>query len=379
MKMMGEDNKIFENNETMKQHSGEVTKRKLHGKVSEKDCLVKKQILSTLTHGNLKSRDLYNLSKYDGTYNRFTSNLSKYVSCGYVNKLGKRPSFYELTELGMENVKNPFAYRQMRVTIHNEKIGSAKNKNTEFQFVSVEGSGSGGCSVQYVDKPVSSRDFGDELDTHSENPENDKTTSLKSDIIKIKDSEIENLKNKNKELVDKGNSIITQKNIEINNLKSQLNLQDEYKKADRGVKYHSILMSKAGQTISEEDYNAIPFRFIRKLGNKGIKGMVLKKDAIRLESQNVAGKYVNNGDAEYVEFSRMTAKKPLFVGVSNTQKGYGFYYTHDLRSGGRYDITEITHDVYNKLVKPNNKQSGINQSNKQPNNAQQQRNQQNRR
>ena len=364
----------------MNQHNGEVAKKKLHGKVSEKDCLIKQQILKPLTHADLKSRDLYKISGYDGTYKGFTSNLSKYVTRGYAIKYGNRPSFYKISERGIIEVNTPFHYRQMRVAIHNEKIGSAKNKNTEFQFVSVEGSGSGGCSVQYVDKPVSSRDFGDELDTHSENPENDKTTSLKSDIIKIKDSEIENLKNKNKELLDKGNSIITQKNIEINNLKAQLNLQDEYKKADRGVKYHSILMSKVNQMITEEDYNAIPFRFIRKLGNKGIKGMVFKNDSIKLEAQNVAGKYVNNGDAEYVEFSKIIAKKPLFVGVSNTQKGYGFYYTHDLRSGGRYDIIEITHDVYNKLVNPNNKQSGINQSNKQPNNAQQQRrNQQNRR
>lgn len=379
-------------NQPSTQHKAELSKTgkpKLHGKVSSNDCQVKYQTLKVLTQGNFKSTDIYRLSNYSGSKKHFSSNLSKYVKRGYINKLGTtKPHFYQLTDRGQIEVDNPLHYRQERIKIHNEKMQNAKNKSTEVVYVNSEGGGSGSSG-----RDVSSNnDIGGIRDYHKidvNKPESNKPEIEESVIEKTREDvkfktwdDVLSMKNVTEgefAHIKRALRNLLTKSSESKGQTPDNETKEKSEKVDDGVKYHSVLIKNINKQVTEKVFNDIPRKFIKMLVHKTVSGVVMKRGLIRLETKAVASKYVKNKDAEYVEFTEMTASKPLYLTSGRTPNGFDFYYTRNLESKKveSYNITEITRTEYNKLVNPN-KQRSTNQSKPRPN-SQQRRNQQNRR
>lgn len=359
-------------------------------KYFDRDCEAKQEILTvSLNHPNgLKLNQLYNLCDYKGKLTTFKSNLSKYANGAvtengrriikpelqYVNRIGKRGSYrYILNDNGVQKaINDPLYYRRKQREEHEEW----ENQYIQHHFVNTEGDGS--HSIQVVEKPVG-RDLGDENDRPADDKSDETTDKL--NVVELKrqlaekDSTIEKLKDEKSDLEhnlqqEKGKFTIVEKTVTSSSGKST-------KSTD--VKYHSVLVEKVGQEVSEDDFDQITHRFVRMLVHKNMKDMVFKVGQIRLMSKTSAGSYVKNKDAEYVEFAEMTKNKPLYLACSPTSNGVGFYYTRNPNNpkAESYDIKELTLTEYNKVVnklnRTNSNYSGFNRSNKRPiNNRQRQ-------
>lgn len=217
-----------------------------HPQCHPRDNLAKQEILEPLVHGNYRSRELFNLSKYQGNYKDFTSHLTRYVKKGYVNKLGKRPSTYQLTELGIENcIDNPFGYRKMRI----EQCKQWKKNNVEIRYVDSEG-GSG--NSEYSGNRINSNsDFGDSGDYHGHDRE-------KHELI----AKIKELEEKNEELtIDLNHEKNKTAKMVVYNNPPPTPTKEPNTKNERG--YDDVLRAYKDKKITGNGYKALPKQIVR--------------------------------------------------------------------------------------------------------------------
>jgi hypothetical protein len=89
----------------IRESSGKI--KRVTGNSLERDCMTKKLILETLSDSPRTVKEIYSISGYKGQYNTLTGLLCKYRKWGYLERFGKKPYFYQLTDLGREHLLNP--------------------------------------------------------------------------------------------------------------------------------------------------------------------------------------------------------------------------------------------------------------------------------
>ncbi len=95
----------------VRESSGKI--KRVTGNSLERDCMTKKLILETLSDSPRTVKEIYSISGYKGQYNTLTGLLCKYRKWGYLERFGKKPYFYQLTDLGREHLCNPFLAKNL--------------------------------------------------------------------------------------------------------------------------------------------------------------------------------------------------------------------------------------------------------------------------
>ena len=106
-------------------------KEKLKGNSKDKDCLTKKLLLETISIDPLTSREIYERSGYTGTYATMCGLLGRYQRFGYINREGRIPYHYILTDLGFDHLENPKLGREVVVRAYKARMMSALIKYSD--------------------------------------------------------------------------------------------------------------------------------------------------------------------------------------------------------------------------------------------------------
>jgi hypothetical protein len=253
-------------------HTGnEIKKRK--GTTSERDCLAKMEILTPLLDfpDGLTAKELFNISDYEGSYNNFTSHLSKYCRGGkktrdgrmgdakyvYLSKIGKRPAKYALTDFGKINAENPYLNRDEAIRVYKRKVEHSigvflnDNPKTLSQVVSQLSGMNLGCSGGSDGvRHTSSNDFGDSGDYH-------KNDEVKQKLL----DEIKELK-EDKETLEYQLELAENKPAKMVINQSPQPQQQEVK-ASNERSFDNVLFAYRNQRINTDAYKRLPKQIIQ--------------------------------------------------------------------------------------------------------------------
>ncbi len=342
------------------------------GVTSERDCLAKKEILTPLLQRPMTSRELYEASGYKGSYNNFTSHLTKYCRGGkrtkygrmgddkyvYLRKIGKRPSLYELTDFGFINAENPYLNRDEAIRVYKRKLElTVENVLAEHpEWLNVEGQGfDGSGGVDYVDHSSSNNDFGGNRDFMiGEYKEKIKKDDFFKDVNEDDFKKIVALGDKELML----DFMERQKHYHYTH-KVTMNLYNNPNNIPTGKKgkkkdmpdYFDIIFKfykqslETGQDIdvTEEIYKAIPYCFYKHYAT----------GKIRLKSRVEAGNYQKNGDGKVLEYSEVifylfggNMKIGVVATTENDEDIIKVYYYHGDNSAKRYHLLNASMEQY---------------------------------